>query len=86
MEDTEPPVRVEDNPIRYVFQTCWDRLKQRANKDLQERWKEMHKRFFDGLLNQVQCQLDQRMFTRDVQDYMYMRRGTIGAYPAIALT
>ncbi|KAL8970703.1 MAG: hypothetical protein Q9183_001390 [Haloplaca sp. 2 TL-2023] len=94
MEDTEPPVRVEDNPIRYVFQTCWDRLKQvffhtrlaDPFTDLQERWKEMHKRFFDGLLNQVQCQLDQRRFTRDVQDYMDMRRGTIGAYPAIALT
>lgn len=28
---------------------------------------------------------DQRTFTRDVQEYMDMRRGTIGAYPAIAL-
>lgn len=54
--------------------------------DLQLRWKEMHKRFFDGLINQVHCQIDERMFSRDVQEYMDMRRGTIGAYPAIALT
>lgn len=54
--------------------------------DLQVRWKEMHKRFFDGLINQVHCQIDERMFSRDVQEYMDMRRGTIGAYPAIALT
>ncbi|KGO75960.1 Terpenoid synthase [Penicillium italicum] len=54
MEDTQPPVRRDDNPIRFVFQTTWDRLKQALG--------------------------------RDVQEYMDMRRGTIGAYPAIALT
>ena len=27
MEDTQPPVRAEENAIRYVFQTTWDRLK-----------------------------------------------------------
>ncbi|KAI4254073.1 MAG: hypothetical protein LQ352_003319 [Teloschistes flavicans] len=86
MEDINPPVKREDNPIRYIFQTTWDRLKQRGNADLQLRWKEMHKRFFDGLINQVHCQIDERMFSRDVQEYMDMRRGTIGAYPAIALT
>ncbi|KAI4107530.1 MAG: hypothetical protein L6R37_001490 [Teloschistes peruensis] len=86
MEDINPPVQREDNPIRYIFQTTWDRLKQRGNADLQVRWKEMHKRFFDGLINQVHCQIDERMFSRDVQEYMDMRRGTIGAYPAIALT
>ncbi|KAL8719069.1 MAG: hypothetical protein Q9181_008113, partial [Wetmoreana brouardii] len=53
---------------------------------LQLRWKEMHRRFFDGLLNQVKVQQDERAFSRDVQEYMDMRRETIGAYPAIALT
>lgn len=32
MEDIEPPVRREDNAIRYVFQTTWDRLKQVTKK------------------------------------------------------
>lgn len=27
MEDTQQPVSVEENAIRYVFQTTWDRLK-----------------------------------------------------------
>jgi hypothetical protein len=30
MEDISPPVRVEDNPIRYVFQISWDRFKKVA--------------------------------------------------------
>lgn len=46
----------------------------------------MHRRFFDGLLEQVNVLHDQRLFTRDVNEYLDMRRGTIGAYPAIALT
>ena len=27
MEDTQPPILAEENVIRYVFQTTWDRLK-----------------------------------------------------------
>lgn len=54
--------------------------------ELQQRWKDMHRQFFDGLLTQVKVMHDQRVFGRDVQEYMDMRRGTIGAYPAIALT
>ena len=27
MEDTQQPVLAEENAIRYVFQTMWDRLK-----------------------------------------------------------
>lgn len=27
MEDTESPIQPEESPIRYVFQTTWDRLK-----------------------------------------------------------
>jgi len=57
-----------------------------SGADLQQRWKDMHRRFFDGLLNQVRSMHEQRVLTRDVHEYMEMRRGTIGAYPAIALT
>jgi hypothetical protein len=45
----------------------------------------MHRRYFDGLITQVKVMQDQRVFSRDVQEYMNMRRQTIGAYPAIAL-
>ncbi|RYP24797.1 hypothetical protein DL765_000343 [Monosporascus sp. GIB2] len=85
LEDTQPRFSPEEYPIRHVFQTTWDRLKKNSSKDLQQHWKEMHRRFFDGLLEQVRVMQDQRTFTRDVQEYMDMRRGTIGAYPAIAL-
>ena len=54
--------------------------------ELQQRWKDMHRRFFDGLIKQVKDMHDQRVVSRDVQEYMEMRRGTIGAYPAICLT
>ncbi|CDM27661.1 Presilphiperfolan-8-beta-ol synthase [Penicillium roqueforti FM164] len=85
MEDTQPPVRWDDNPIRFVFQTTWDRLKQ-IRADQQQRWKYMHRHFFDGLLKQVKVMHSHQALGRDVQEYMDMRRGTIGAYPAIALT
>ncbi|KAI9035559.1 terpene synthase family protein [Aspergillus affinis] len=54
--------------------------------DLRDRWKERHQHFFDGLLAQVRVQQESRMFSREVQEYMSMRRRTIGAFPAIALT
>ena len=53
--------------------------------DLQQRWKDNYRNFFEGLLEQVKVTHDQRMFTRDVLEYMDMRRRTIGAYPAIIL-
>lgn len=46
----------------------------------------MHRHFFDGLLKQVKVMHSHQALGRDVQEYMDMRRGTIGAYPAIALT
>lgn len=54
--------------------------------DQQQRWKYMHRHFFDGLLKQVKVMHSHQALGRDVQEYMDMRRGTIGAYPAIALT
>ncbi|KAF7596078.1 hypothetical protein BBP40_003340 [Aspergillus hancockii] len=84
MDDTNPPAQPEDNILRYVFQTTWDRMKKLP--DLQHRWREMHRRFFNGLITQVQDTHNKREFTRDVSEYMAMRRGTIGVYPAIALT
>ena len=53
--------------------------------DLQQRWKDNHRNFFEGLLEQVKVMHDQRMFTRDVLEYMETRRRTIGVYPTIVL-
>lgn len=59
-----------------------------ANKiiELRQRYINMHRRYFDGLLEQLKVTDDRREFSRDVDEYMHMRRGTIGAYPAIALS
>ncbi|KAJ0321407.1 hypothetical protein Brms1b_002768 [Colletotrichum noveboracense] len=47
-----PRYTVDSNPIRYVFQRCWDAISEVSSPD----------------------------------EYMNMRRGTIGVYPAINLT
>ncbi|KAF9885940.1 hypothetical protein FE257_012230 [Aspergillus nanangensis] len=79
MDEKSPPVRWEENPVWYAFQSVWDRLKK------QERCNELHQRYFKGLIMQAKVMHDQREYTRDVQEYMEMRRHTIGAYPAISI-
>ncbi|MCJ1268539.1 hypothetical protein MMC22_008427 [Lobaria immixta] len=85
LEDTQLPVQIEDNAIRYVFQTTWDRFKKRSSQDLRQRWKNTHREYFDGLLEQVKVMHDQRSFTRSVQEYMDMRSRTIGVNLTIVL-
>ncbi|KAI0169616.1 Presilphiperfolan-8-beta-ol synthase [Hypoxylon sp. FL1284] len=82
-EEGAPLIKPAENPIRYAFQTCWLRLKQRSSPELQERYKEQHKRFFDQLVVQVQQMARGEVLSRDVKTYLDVRRGTIGAYPAI---
>ena len=53
---------------------------------MQQRWIDQHKRYFDQLLVQVDQQVGGENFTRDVEAYMDLRRGTIGVYPAISLS
>ncbi|RYC55946.1 hypothetical protein CHU98_g10274 [Xylaria longipes] len=86
MTDDAPFIHPDENPIRYVFQTCWQRLKRRASPELQQRYREQHKRFFDQLVVQVQRVACGEVLASDVQIYMEIRRGTIGAYRAIALS
>ncbi|KAK8052035.1 Presilphiperfolan-8-beta-ol synthase [Apiospora rasikravindrae] len=85
MEEAAPRISPKDNPIRYVFQTCWDR-RGRKRAELQQRYKEQHKRYFDQLVIQVQQMARGEALSRDVHTYLDMRRGTIGAYPAISVT
>lgn len=86
MGEMEPPVQREADPIRWLFQNMWNRVKKRTTPDLQQRFKDMHKRYFDGLLTQVNAVHQGRVLQRSVQEYMDSRRGAVGAYPAIVLT
>ncbi|KAF7913584.1 hypothetical protein EAE99_010610 [Botrytis elliptica] len=86
MGDNAPLYTPESNPIRYVFQECWKRLKSVSSKEMQQRWIVQHERYFEQLVVQVKQQVGGQNFTRDVDAYMDLRRGTIGAYPAINLS
>ncbi|KAI8306178.1 Presilphiperfolan-8-beta-ol synthase [Colletotrichum sp. SAR11_240] len=81
-----PRYTVDSNPIRYVFQRCWDAISEVSSPEMQNRWIDQHKRYFAQLLVQVDQQVSGQNFIRDVDEYMNMRRGTIGVYPAINLT
>lgn len=52
---------------------------------MQQRWRDLHRRYFEGLIDQVKQMSNGGTSTRSVQEYIEMRRGTIGVYPAIAL-
>ena len=88
IDDVNPDkfIAMSEDPVRYALQSIWSRIKERSSKQTQDHWREMHLHYFTGLLDQVKTQSEGRVFTRDVQEYMRMRRDTIGAYPAIALT
>ncbi|OJJ80056.1 terpene synthase family protein [Aspergillus glaucus CBS 516.65] len=77
MEDTEPPVQAEEDPMRY---------RELLQVYLKQRLKNTHREYFDGLLNQVQIKHEQCGLARDLQESMEVRRKTIGAFPVIALT
>ncbi|GAW16728.1 hypothetical protein ANO14919_061650 [Xylariales sp. No.14919] len=86
MEEGAAIYTPEENPIRYVFQTCWQRIVKRASPELQRRYKSQHKRYFDELIVQTQRFAKGEALASDVDTYIHMRRGTIGAYPAITVT
>ncbi|KAK2596069.1 hypothetical protein N8I77_013577 [Diaporthe amygdali] len=85
MEGQSTRYTPDSNPIRYIFQTCWDRLRAGSSPEMQQRWIDQHKRYFEQLLVQVDQEVRGENFTRDIDAYMNLRRGTIGVYPAIAL-
>ncbi|KAL8794606.1 MAG: hypothetical protein Q9195_002802 [Heterodermia aff. obscurata] len=53
---------------------------------MQQRWRDTHRSYFDGLLDQVKHTSQGQTFTRSVDEFMDMRRRTIGVNPAITLT
>ncbi|KAI5921428.1 Presilphiperfolan-8-beta-ol synthase [Camillea tinctor] len=85
MNETQPWIGPGDDPIRHIFQTIWDRMKKNSTPEFHQHWKDMHKAYFDGLILQVQVTYQQKSISRNVDEYMDMRRGTVASYPAIAL-
>ncbi|KAF9878407.1 hypothetical protein CkaCkLH20_03899 [Colletotrichum karsti] len=85
LENKNPPVQRGENPIRYVFQTTWDRFKKRASPELQERYKASMKGYFEGLIGQVKVQESQKALKLTVDEYMDFRRATIACEPCYAL-
>ncbi|KAI1091352.1 Presilphiperfolan-8-beta-ol synthase [Rostrohypoxylon terebratum] len=86
MEDGAQLISPEDSKLRHIFQTLWLRYKQSASIEYQQRFKKTHKMFFGRLLAQVQLMTRGEVLSRDVETYMELRRGTIGAYVAIVLS
>ncbi|KAF5563413.1 salicylate 1-monooxygenase [Fusarium phyllophilum] len=85
LEDgSEIPDR-EQYPLRYLIRTIWDRVKERAYPDVQKQFKITHKRYLDGLLHQVEATRDGNGQPRTEEDYIRMRRRTVGGYPCISL-
>ncbi|KAF5685301.1 presilphiperfolan-8-beta-ol synthase [Fusarium denticulatum] len=79
-------------PIRYVFQTLCDRVKQSpegfyagkpSSGRFYRRWMWAHELYWEGLVAQVRTNVEGRSFTRDPDEYLAMRRGSLGAYPAL---
>ncbi|KXH39309.1 hypothetical protein CNYM01_04276 [Colletotrichum nymphaeae SA-01] len=88
LEDNHAPIQLHDNPIRFVFQTVWDRFKKFANTtiiELQERYKASIRYYFSGLLSQVGVQSSESAMALTVEEYMGFRRGTIGCQPSYVL-
>lgn len=54
-------------------------------QDQQQHWRDMHQRYFDGLLQQVQNTHAGQACPTTVAEYLAMRLGTIGADPAVAV-
>ncbi|KAJ0359945.1 hypothetical protein COL26b_014216 [Colletotrichum chrysophilum] len=83
LEDKNPPVQRDDNPIHYVFQTTWDRFKKVIFQLLQV--SASMKGYFEGLIGQVKVQESQKALKISVKQYMDFRRATIACEPCYAL-
>ncbi|KAM7200837.1 Presilphiperfolan-8-beta-ol synthase [Naviculisporaceae sp. PSN 640] len=85
-EDLPGLIKQEDNPIQWVFQDIWHRLRKRSCMELQRHWKVTHRAYFDGLVRQAELAREGITADISVEEYMDLRTLTIGVYPAISLT
>ncbi|KAI1734644.1 isoprenoid synthase domain-containing protein [Xylaria scruposa] len=81
MDDTHPPVDPKTHPLRYMFQSTWHRFQERnPSPDLQQRWKESHRRCLYAILQQVWLAQSKTGLDISIQEYMKTRRQSIGSY------
>ncbi|KXJ85099.1 isoprenoid synthase domain-containing protein [Microdochium bolleyi] len=96
MDDGEcTDISSHENPIRFIFQDTWRRFKKvssfnfirskRASTGLQQRWRAAHRHYFDGILAQVRMTEHPELSPRTIDDYMVVRRRTVGASPILPL-
>ncbi|KAI1657173.1 terpenoid synthase [Daldinia decipiens] len=85
MQEDVPLIDPHVYPIRYLFQLCWLWVKQRASIELQQRYKEQHKRYFDQVVVQSQQVAKGEVLSRDIQTYLEVRLATVAVYPVIPL-
>ncbi|KAL5370952.1 Cell wall endo-beta-1,3-glucanase [Paraphaeosphaeria sporulosa] len=85
MEEHGPRYDSDSNLLRYIFQTCCDKIKASSGEGTKQRWIDHHKRYLEQLLVQIELEARGATLTCDVDAYFDLRRGTIGVYPAIAL-
>jgi hypothetical protein len=132
MDSSRPSRSLEEDPLGYLFQTIWDRVKMvRCDSfipstyklirtyqwspqgktgrgipriirtsfppidmmgsiadiaaAMQQRVRDVHRYYFDGLLRQVRDAYDQRVLTRDTQEHILNRRRTVAVYPTIVI-
>ncbi|KAH7317036.1 isoprenoid synthase domain-containing protein [Stachybotrys elegans] len=76
LDDTHPYVSAEENPLRHVFQTTWYQIRK-------IRYKKRVRQYALAVLGQVGVKHDSR--TIGVEEYMDLRRGSIGTYPSFSL-
>ncbi|KAK3315613.1 Presilphiperfolan-8-beta-ol synthase [Apodospora peruviana] len=74
------------NPIRYLWQTVCDRVKEGSSPAVYGRFKQLHQHYFDGLLLQVEDTKAGHPSTRSVEDYLKFRIRTIGVFPAFPIS
>ena len=54
-------------------------------EELQQLWRDTHRIYFDGLIDQIKQTSKGLTCTRSVDEFIRMRRRTIGGYPAVVL-
>ncbi|KAK0618895.1 isoprenoid synthase domain-containing protein [Immersiella caudata] len=74
------------NPIRYLWQTVCDRVREGSSEAVYGCFQELHQHYFDGLLLQVEDARAGHPSTRSVEDYLKFRIRTIGVFPAFPIS
>ncbi|KAK2752859.1 hypothetical protein FQN54_008012 [Arachnomyces sp. PD_36] len=73
----------EEHPLRYVFQSVWQRIVKRSSLGAQQRFIKSMEGFFSGLVGQVDVRFASSI--PDIETYLALRRESIGVYPCLAL-